>query len=494
MKPSSLVVKTFAIVAIILLLQLALSQINYLAQERQGRFREAERSVEQSQAGRQALLGPALLTACSEEWTTEVGEGKDRKTVAERRDFMLTATPRQLAVQANATMEPRYRGLFKVNTYASKATLQAQWPSLAALRPQREHAGSKLSCAAPVLMVAVSDARGIRQAIVKVGGDSLPVVAGTEHANHPRGFHAVLPEATRMADGPFSAEVTIELVGTAEMAVAPIADDTRMTLAANWPHPSFGGRFLPVTREVRKDGFTATWQVSSLATTAPGDFARRASLCAPSGADVGEGDGPAREYVAPVAATAANNASAGCIESFNVAFIDPVNPYTLSDRAIKYGLLFIGLTFLAVGMIEVMRRLRVHPIQYLLVGCALSIFFLLLLSLSEHLRFDLSYAIAATACVALLTFYAHHLLRGWGAGLAFGAGTAALYGALYALLQMEQTALVIGSVLLFIVLTGVMVLTRRVDWYGLLGSVGADAGAHDKAHMAAGSAKTVASP
>jgi len=169
-----------------------------------------------------------------------------------------------------------------------------------------------------------------------------------------------------------------------------------------------------------------------------------------------------------------------------------VNPYSLSDRAIKYGLLFIGLTFLAVGMIEVMRQLRVHPIQYLLVGCALSIFFLLLLSLSEHLRFDVSYAIAAGACVALLSFYAHHLLRGWGAGLGFGAGTAALYGALYALLQMEQTALVIGSVLLFVVLAGVMVLTRRVDWYRLLGSPTAPSGA--AAHMTVGSENKLASP
>lgn len=122
-----------------------------------------------------------------------------------------------------------------------------------------------------------------------------------------------------------------------------------------------------------------------------------------------------------------------------MSFVDPVNPYPLSDLAIKYGLLFIALTFVAVAMVEVMRRLRVHPIQYLLRGCALSIFFLLLLSLSEHLSFAL-----------------------------FGAGVAGLYGALYALLQMEQTALVIGSVLLFAVLAAVMALTRRIDWYGLL--------------------------
>lgn len=455
----SLFLKVITLVAIVGLLMLALARIGGLVDERQMRFREAQQGVEQSQAGRQALLGPALLSHCTEEWDTVVGEGKDRKTMVERREFMLTATPRQLAVQGRAAMEPRYRGLFKVNTYATQATLQAQWPSAAALRPQRLHAGSRLACAAPLLMVAVSDARGLRQATVSVGGETLPVKPGTGHAAHGRGFHAVLPEALRASDAPLSATVTIDLVGTAEFAVAPVADDTRVQLQADWPHPSFSGRFLPHPREVRDDGFSATWQVSALQTTAPSDFAKGMALCAPNG------DAPVYERTA---AQVAKGQDAGCIEAFSVAFIDPVNPYTMSDRAIKYGLMFIVLTFVAVGMAEVMKRLKVHPIQYLLVGSALSIFFLLLLSLSEHLRFDVSYAIAAAACVALLGFYARHLLGGWRAGGLFAAGVAALYGALYALLQMEQTALVLGSVLLFAVLAAVMVATRRVDWYQLL--------------------------
>lgn len=444
MKANPLVAKTLAILVIVGLLMLALGRIGHLADERQQRFHEAEASVEQSQAGRQALLGPVLHSSCTEEWDVVSGKGKDRIVSAGRREFMLSDTPQQLSVHTRVTMEPRYRGLFKINTYSAKTLLKAQWAPLVALRPVAEHAGSRLSCQAPVLMVGVSDARGIRQAVVQVAGESLPVMPGTVHQSHPRGFHAVLPEALRAAAQPLAAEVTLELVGTTDLAVAPVANDTRMQLDANWPHPSFGGRFLPVTREVRADGFSAAWQVSSLATTAPLDFVRGAALCAGEGAE------------------------GKCIESFNVSFIDPVNPYSLSDRAIKYGLLFIALTFVAVAMVEVMRRLRVHPIQYLLVGCALSIFFLLLLSLSEHLSFALSYALASGACVGLLGVYASHLLGGWRAGLGFGAGVAALYGALYALLQMEQTALVMGSVLLFVVLAAVMLLTRRVDWYSLL--------------------------
>lgn len=460
MKNNPFFTKALAILAIIGLLTLALGRIGYLTEERQGRFQEAVQNIEQVQAGRQALLGPVLLRACKEEWDTVETTGKTRITKTNQRDFTAVFTPTELKVQAGVVMEPRYRGLFKVNTYATKANLQARW---APFRVAREQAASRLSCEPATLMIAVSDGRGIREAHVKVNGENLPVASGTRHDQHRHGFHAVLPGEWRDAPGTeVTADVSMELLGTTDLAIAPVADDTQVQLKANWPHPSFGGRFLPVTRDVREDGFTAAWKVSSLASTAGRDFARGAALCRGIASEGSRDDG---ETLTPAATT--SNA-AGCIESFGVAFIDPVNPYTLSNRAVKYGLLFIALSFVAVGMVEVLQRLRVHPIQYLLVGCALSIFFLLLLSLSEHLPFGVSYLAASAACVALLTFYGQHLLRGWPRGLVFGAGVGGLYGALYVLLQMEQTALVIGSLLLFAVLTTVMVLTRRVDWYALL--------------------------
>ena len=139
----------------------------------------------------------------------------------------------------------------------------------------------------------------------------------------------------------------------------------------------------------------------------------------------------------------------------------------------KYGMLFIGLTFLAVGLFEFMKSLRVHPIQYLLVGAAMSLFFLLLVSLSEHMPFEQAYAIASAACVLLLTYYASHMLGRWSRGLPFGAGIAALYAMLFVLLRMEQTALLVGAIALFVVLAAVMMLTRRIDWYARLRQVDA---------------------
>ena len=185
-----------------------------------------------------------------------------------------------------------------------------------------------------------------------------------------------------------------------------------------------------------------------------------------SGDDTPTVSAAAAATVAVASASSTPQASVvACAETLQVGFVDPVNPYSLSDRATKYGLLFIALTFLVVGLFELIHKLRVHPVQYFLVGCALSIFFLLLVSLSEHLNFALAYAVAAAGCVSLLAFYASHMLGGLKRGIPFGAGAALLYGLLYVLLQLEQTALVVGSIALFVILALVMALTRKFDWY-----------------------------
>jgi inner membrane protein len=235
----------------------------------------------------------------------------------------------------------------------------------------------------------------------------------------------------------------LDLVGSQRLALVPAAGSTSLALQSSWQHPSFGGRFLPAERQVGVSGFSARWQVSELANNAA--------------ADVAAGKGALE------------------VDTLAVELIDPVNPYVMSDRAIKYGLIFIALTFVTVGLTELLTGRRVHPVQYLLVGLALSLFFLLLLSLSEHLPFLVAYLIAAGGAAAVLTQYAAAMLGGWLRGLAFGGGIALLYGALYVLLSREQTALVIGAVLLFAVLAAVMTLTRKLDWYRLGGQGDAEA-------------------
>ena len=147
--------------------------------------------------------------------------------------------------------------------------------------------------------------------------------------------------------------------------------------------------------------------------------------------------------------------------------VEPVNIYTLSDRATKYAFLFVGLGFAAFFLFEVMKQLAIHPAQYLLVGLALSMFFLLLVSLSEHIRFDLAYAIAASACIGLQAFYLSYVLRSKARGLAFGGALGLLFATLYGLLVSEDNALLVGSVLLFALLAATMAITRKLDWYGI---------------------------
>ncbi len=477
--------KLAALAAIIVLLLFGLGLVEDVVRDRQ-RYRSlTAQSVADSLAGPQTLMGPMIHSACVESWDEDVGKGDERRTVEKRREFLLTAMPEQLQLRSGAAMEERARGVHKVNTFNLKAHITAQWGPLASLQPQSTVKNSRMHCGAPIVMMAVGDARGIRTAQLTLGEQALPLKPGTFHPTYSRGLHATLPEAVRgQADG-LTATLDLELVGTERIAIVPLGGTTEVQMSSSWPHPSFGGRFLPSEREVSPEGFSARWHLSSLATTAQADIANGSRICAG-----GYDDASTQGEYAPGGTTPRD-----CADSFSVAFVDPVNPYTLSDRATKYGVLFIALTFVAVGLFELMahdphapplrgslppegaafsswggpatKKLRVHPVQYLLVGSALCSFFLLLVSLSEHLPFGISYAVAASACVLLLAYYASHMLGGLTRGVPLGAGIALLYGLLYVLLQLEQTSLVVGAIALFLVLAAVMVLTRKVNWYGL---------------------------
>ena len=453
-----LLAKTGAIALVGLMLVLVLGRIEGLVWERKARGEEAVRGVERSHAAAQSVLGPVLERNCVEEWDVAAGAGKDRVVNTSKREFRLQQVPTRLTVDGRTKADPLWRGLFKVNTWVGHFTLAADFASLAPLQPRLEHPEGRLQCSAPVLMVTLSDVRGVRAAAISADGQALAVEPGTGSSAYASGLHAMLPAARVDSEAakPLSLHLEIDLIGTSQLAWVPAADSLRWTLNSDWPHPSFGGQFAPEQREVRPDGFSATWNLSALATTAPADVARALSLCTQdpvsNAADV-TGD--------------TSTKSDKCLDLMGVAFIDPVNPYVLSDRAVKYDLLFIVLTFIAVGLIEVLSGRRVHPVQYALVGLALSLFFLLLLSLSEHLAFVQAYAAAGSACAVLLGVYASSMLGRALSGLLFGAGIALLYGLLYALLQMEQNALVIGSVMLFAALATVMMLTRRIDWYAL---------------------------
>lgn len=471
---NSLWSKVLAIGAVVGLLTLVLARIGFLVDERRGRQQEAIQGVQQSQAGAQSVLGPWLYRECVEEWEVKLGDGKDRHVHTERREFRLELAASKLSVASQAQAEQRYRGLFKVNGYLSHLALDAQWPSLAALMPTPKSADTRLRCEPVTLMVALSDTRGVQRAELKINDLDVAVNAGTNHPTYGRGMHAILRDA--QLAGAVHARLTLDLRGTSRLELVPAAAQTEWDLRSDWPHPSFGGRFLPVQRDVTNEGFHAVWRVSELSSSAARDVAQGGLLCpadvagGPAMGGVNYQDGAGSDEVVATAR------DARCLDTLAVSFIDPINPYVLADRAVKYGLLFVALTFVAVALTEVLGRTRVrrvHPVQYALVGLALSLFFMLLLALSEHLLFEIAYAVASAACAGVLGIYGAHMLGGWRAGAAFGGALGGLYGLMYVLLTREQTALVVGTIGLFAAVAAVMLLTRKLDWYRLFDDLSA---------------------
>ena len=447
---SLLIGKLAALAAVMLALLLALGAIDGIVQERQRYQQTAEQTIARSLAGDQTLMGPMLRRQCEETWARSEGSGTGARKIAERRSFVQTLWPNRLSVKTHAAIEPRYRGLFKANGYLADSTLTADWDSLDLSPPKGANPDAEVTCQQPALALVLGDVRGVRTASVTVNRVARSVKAGSAAAE-ASGLHADLPDLTPDG-GPVQAVVQLALVGTGSLAWAPAGDETTVDIDSDWRHPSFAGQFLPVTRDVSPQGFQARWHVGSLASSAQQQHGAGGKFCGLQDTRPEDAD-PAR--------------TGTCVDSFGVRFIDPVNPYVLSERAGKYGILFIVLTFVGVALVELKKRLRVHPVQYLLVGCALTVFYLLLIGLSEHIGFGPAYACAATACSALLAFYAAHLLEGVRPALVFGAAIGLLYGALYILLQQEQTALLLGSLLLFVALAAVMVVTRRTDWYAL---------------------------
>lgn len=435
----SLVRKSAALLAVAAVLALGISAIQDLVRERQATLRSAEASVAESLAGVQLVSGPLLVRDCVERWVEETREAGASRMQQRTRHFVGQAPAASLAVDGALEADTLRRGIFTIPTYVLRAKLTASWAAGAApALPSPAVAGGSLHCGPLLLRTTVGDARGIRRFAQEVNGVALDVSAGPQ-AGDSAAVQAALP-ASLDEGAPLQVTIALDLAGTRQLHIVPAGASTQVTLTSNWPHPSFGGRYLPLQREVMPDGFTARWQLTALSARAPQQLREGLHPCLASGDH--------RE----------------CAESLSVGLFDPVSLYTLSDRATKYAILFVLLIFAGVGLLEVLGRAQVHPMQYLLVGAAVGMFFLLLLALGEHLGFGWAYLAGAAGCSGLLAVYAIALFRSPRAGLAFGGAIAVLYGLLFLLLRLEDAALLLGALLLFACLASVMLVTRNVDW------------------------------
>lgn len=348
--------------------------------------------------------------------------------------------PDQLTIEATATPEIRHRSLYAVIVYRTVVKMRGTLapPDLARLNAQ----AVAVHWDRATTTVEVSDLRGTlavspltfgdRQVNLEPMNESSPFVAGI------RGHTPLVADAT--AAIPFAVDLT--LAGSEALRFVPTGRSTDVRLVSPWPDPGFSGAFLPTARETGAQGFTARWQVSYLARNFPHAW-----------------------LDTNVDRTTMRNQRHA--SSFGVTFVQSVDHYQQTERAVKYGLLFVLLTFTVFLLWELLRNLRLHPIQYLLIGAALVVFYLLLLSLAEHMPFALAYGIAAAATIALVAGYSASVLAaGLRGAVGIGGWLTALYGVLFVLLQLEDVALLVGSIFVFLMLALVMFLTRRIDWSG----------------------------
>ena len=404
-----------------LLLSVPVLMIRNLVFERQQTRNEVVNGIAEGWGKRQVVSGPYLALPYERHWTEvrrETVDGKLREIRIERAESnVLRVLPASVDWSGDADIGEKARGIYKARLYTVK--LHAQGSIDVPARASHEDGTSRYKWGMPRLVVGVSDPLGIRAAS---GSHEFEPGAPTTGS----GLQSLLRGHDLTKPGRVEFSLDLELAGSEAFSVAPLGADATIALRADWPHPSFQGRFLPASHDIRADGFTARWKISRLASQGSGD--------------------------------------AGA----SVWFIEPVSLYQQLERASKYGFLFIGLTFAAFLVFELLRRLAIHPVQYALVGLALAMFFLLLTALSEHIDFAVAYAAATAACVGLITTYLVRVLKSARIALAFGAALGALYAMLYALLKAEDYALLGGALLLFGLLAAVMLATRRVEWYQLM--------------------------
>jgi inner membrane protein len=421
-----------------LFLMVPMTMVDSLVRERSNRRDDAVSEVGASWGGRQTISGPVLVVPYTQAWTDD--KGRQQSTTGQA--YFL---PSELRVDAVVTTQPRSRGIFDVVVYTTTVKVEGTFlrPALDWLRP----VPADVRWADAMVTVGVSDPKALtRRASLAMpaSGETAPFVGGMVDVGlfnagvraPVRGLNAIQPGTAV----PFA--FTLELHGTRDLRFLPTADETLVKVSSEWPHASFVGARLPEPRTTGAAGFTAEWHVPDFGRPFPSRWI---------------GDQSNREKLAAQAEAS----------TFGVSLSRPVDIYQQSDRAVKYALLFIVLTFLVFFMWELFRFALLHPMQYVFVGFALCVFYLLLLSLSEHVGFDIAYGASAGVTTLLISGYAGAVLNGWRPGSSVATALLVLYGFLYLLLRLEDYALLAGSIGLFVVLAIVMYLTRRMNWYKL---------------------------
>lgn len=424
MLKSPLFWKITTLIGCIVLLSLPLMMVRELINERADYRSEVVDAIEQSTSGSQKLAGPLIAIPITETLTRM----ENQKEVNYQRSWVYYWLPESLAVTGKQTVESRRVGIYSGQVWHNALQIKASFDPLrlAALRKTNIVLGQ------PRLVVSVGDARGIGAIHApEVNGNVLSVEPGLGISGDGAGIHMPMP-ALAEDNKPLEIAFSLDLNGTGEFSLVPLGRNSELQLTSNWPHPGFLGSFLPTQREVSAAGYRAHWQSSWFANDMGSYFKDDMEI------------------------------PWSRLPAFSADVMSLADQYQLTDRATKYAILLIGLTFMAFFVFESLTRRPLHPMQYLLVGLSL-----VLLALSEHIGFTAAWLAASLSGAVMNGIYLQAVLRGWRNSLLFVAALLLLDGVMWFLLHSEDSALLLGTGVLALALSVLMFLTRRVDWYAL---------------------------
>ncbi len=429
MLKSPLFWKITTLIGCIVLLSLPLMMVRELINERADYRSEVVDAIEQSTSGSQKLAGPLIAIPITETLTRM----ENQKEVNYQRSWVYYWLPESLAVTGKQTVESRRVGIYSGQVWHNALQIKASFDPLrlAALRKTNIVLGQ------PRLVVSVGDARGIGAIHApEVNGNVLSVEPGLGISGDGAGIHMPMP-ALAEDNKPLEIAFSLDLNGTGEFSLVPLGRNSELQLTSNWPHPGFLGSFLPTQREVSAAGYRAHWQSSWFANDMGSYFKDDMEI------------------------------PWSRLPAFSADVMSLADQYQLTDRATKYAILLIGLTFMAFFVFESLTRRPLHPMQYLLVGLSLVLFYPVLLALSEHIGFTAAWLAASLSGAVMNGIYLQAVLRGWRNSLLFVAALLLLDGVMWFLLHSEDSALLLGTGVLALALSVLMFLTRRVDWYAL---------------------------
>ena len=420
MRKDSVALRIIFIVGIIILLLIPLFMIQSLITDRQQYRFVAIREISKSWAGAQTIAGPIITVTTKKEKEDKEG---NKYFITKRYHYL----PENLKIDVDVTPEKRYKGIYEVMLYKSKIKMSGNF-NLKKLLEQ--FADKKIEQS--YISFNISDLRGIQKDVhLYLNDKNYNLISGLKNKIFKNGFYSDIELNTEKVLQNF--EIELELNGMENLEFIPLGKFTEVNMNSPWNNPSFAGAFLPTTRKITEEGFTAQWKVNHFNRSYPQEWEGKTYDAFPS--------------------------------KFGVKLLVPVDEYQKTMRTSKYGLMIVVLTFLSFFMIELFSKKIIHPIQYLLVGLALLIFYSILLAISEYILFQYSYLISSLLVITLIGFFVKSIYKSKQIALIITGMLFMFYSFMYVILQLQDYSLLLGNIALFIILAAIMFFTRKINWF-----------------------------